>query len=237
MQFRERLIATLRAIRPVLEEPGVLVIGSEVPNLLEPDARATLVVSQDIDLGIPIRSHASVKNRLGQVIGFRPSPEEPSVWLPDAADCIEVNFVGMDPAITDASETYVFADRDLPLLVFGPLSFLRPGAAIRIEGADVPVPRPSGLLLEKLLTDRSAEKGDRDRLVVLALVLVADAADLDEFAAIYRTIREELRHAVRSNLTILSLMDPLAGMPDPRPYRPRITELLRRLEQIEVESR
>jgi hypothetical protein len=33
--FRDRLIATIRAARPVLESPGALVVGSQVPNLLE----------------------------------------------------------------------------------------------------------------------------------------------------------------------------------------------------------
>jgi len=45
VEFRERLLATLRAIRPVLEVPGILVVGSEVPNLIEPRAASTLVVS------------------------------------------------------------------------------------------------------------------------------------------------------------------------------------------------
>jgi hypothetical protein len=40
MTFRDRLIATIQAARPVLEDPGVLVVGSEVPNLLEPGAAA-----------------------------------------------------------------------------------------------------------------------------------------------------------------------------------------------------
>jgi hypothetical protein len=50
--FRDRLLATIRAARPVLEDPGVLVVGSEVPNLLEPGAAATLVVSQDLDISL-----------------------------------------------------------------------------------------------------------------------------------------------------------------------------------------
>jgi hypothetical protein len=35
VEFRDRLLATIRAARAVLEAPGVLVVGSEVPNLLE----------------------------------------------------------------------------------------------------------------------------------------------------------------------------------------------------------
>ena len=38
--FRDRLIATIRAARPVLESLGVLVVGSRVPNLLEERATA-----------------------------------------------------------------------------------------------------------------------------------------------------------------------------------------------------
>ena len=82
MTFRERLAATIRAARPVLEEPGVLVVGSEVPNLLEPGAAATLVVSKDLDVGVPVDRHAAVKRRLDELVGLRPSKEEPSVWLP-----------------------------------------------------------------------------------------------------------------------------------------------------------
>lgn len=45
MKFRDRLVGTLRCIRPLFDIPGVLVVGSEVPNLLEPGAASTLVVS------------------------------------------------------------------------------------------------------------------------------------------------------------------------------------------------
>ncbi|HSD26691.1 MAG TPA: hypothetical protein VLL75_05260 [Vicinamibacteria bacterium] len=77
MTFRERLIATIRAARPVLESPGVLVVGSEVPNLLEAGAAATLVVSQDLDVGVPVAEHAAVpRDEAERLIaeGFRPDP-------------------------------------------------------------------------------------------------------------------------------------------------------------------
>jgi hypothetical protein len=64
VEFRRRLLGTLAAVQPVLDEAGVLVVGSEVPNLLEPDAAATLVVSQDVDLAILVERHATVKERL-----------------------------------------------------------------------------------------------------------------------------------------------------------------------------
>jgi hypothetical protein len=233
MAFRDRLLATIEAARPVLEDPGVLVVGSEVPNLLEPGAAATLVVSQDLDVGVPVDRHASVKRRLPELLRrFRPSPDEPSVWTPRSPDLLEVNFVGMDPS-QDPADAYVLEDDQLPLLVFGALSLVVPGAELEIAGTHLRVPRPAGLLLEKLVTDRTGEKGDRDLLVALGLLMTADVADLDELDSAYRRLRPELRHAVRSNLTLLSLVEPRTGMPDPRPRRASVAALLRRLDAIE----
>jgi hypothetical protein len=64
MSFRDRLIASLRAAEDVLSVPGVMVAGSQVPNLLQPDADSTLVVSDDVDIVIPVSVHAEVKQRL-----------------------------------------------------------------------------------------------------------------------------------------------------------------------------
>lgn len=227
--FRDRLVATIRAARPVLECQGVLVVGSEVPNLLEPGAAATLVVSQDLDIGVPVDRHAALKLRLEELHEFEPSADEPSVWTPRAPGLLELNFVGMDPG-QDPAEAYVLEDDRLPLLVFGALSLVSPGAEIEIEGTRVPLPGPAGLLLEKLITDRTGEKGERDLLVALALLATAGPGDLEELERAYRRLRAELRHAVRSNLTILSLLEPRSGMPDPRPRRGDLATLLRRLE-------
>lgn len=229
MAFRDRLLATIRAARPVLEHPGVLVVGSEVPNLFEPGAAATLVVSQDLDVGVPVDRHAAVKRRLPELRDFHPSPDEPSVWIPHAADLLELNFVGMDPR-QDPADAYVLDDDQLPLLVFGALSLIAPGDEIEIEGTRVRLPRLAGLLLEKLVTDRTGEKGERDLLVALGLLTAAGRADVDELEAAHRRLRPELRHIVRSNLTLLSLIDARAGMPDPRPRRADVAALLRRLE-------
>jgi hypothetical protein len=229
MAFRDRLLATIRAARPVLEDPGVLVVGSQVPNLLEPGAAATLVVSQDLDIGVPVDRHAAVKRRLDELHEFRPSADEPSVWTPRSPDLLEVNFVGMDPA-QDPAEAYVLEDERLPLLVFGALSLVSPGAEIEVAGTRVRLPRPAGLILEKLITDRTGEKGERDLLVALGLVATAGPDDLEEFEGAYRRLRPDLRHTVRSNLTILSLLGPRAGMPDPRLRRADVAAMLRRLE-------
>jgi hypothetical protein len=98
MTFRNRLLAAIQAARRVLQDPGVLVVGSEVTNLLEPGAAATLVVSQDLDIGVPVHCHAAVKRRLPELLPhFLPSPDEPSVWTPRSSDPLELNFVGIDP--------------------------------------------------------------------------------------------------------------------------------------------
>jgi hypothetical protein len=210
-----------------------MVAGSEVPNLLEPDARSTLVVSQDVDIAVPVDRHAAVKARLGEVDGLARSEEEPSVWLPRDVDLIEVNFIGRDTGSTRAGETYVFEDAELPLLVFGHLSLLRPGRTLTIENTLIPLPRPAGLMLEKLLTDRSGEKGDRDLLVALALLLVSAESDLMEIEEQYHGLTPDLRYAVRSGLSTLSLLEPRLHMPDPTRHRPLVADLLERLERTE----
>jgi len=237
MTFRDRLMATIAAARPVLEAPDVLVVGSEVPNLLQPDAASTLVVSQDLDIGVPVSRHADVKQRLPRLlVDFAPSPEEPSVWTPRLPELLELNFVGIDRA-RGPMDAYVLDDDQLPLLVFGALSLVTPGEEVMLASTRVRLPRPSGLILEKLVTDRTGEKGDRDLLVALGLLMTARPVDLEELAVEYRRLDAELRHAARSNLTLLSLLDARAGMPDPRAQRARVAELLRRLDALEEDAR
>ncbi len=229
MDFRTKLLATLGAIQPVLDEPGVLVAGSEVPNLLELDARSSLIVSDDVDIAIPISRHEQVKHRLKQVHDLEPSREEPSVWLPKKPGMMEVNFIGMDTEQVRPGETFVFDDAELPLLVFAHLAFLRPGTPIIAEGVTIPLPRPAGLMLEKLVTERSGVKGDRDLLVVLGLILVSSASDIAEVIQIYSALPHDRRHAIRSNLTLLSLLEPHANMPDPHVHRQRVNDLFAQL--------
>jgi hypothetical protein len=47
----------------------------------------------------------------------------------------------------------------------------------------------------------------------------------------------ELRHAVRSGLTVLSLLEPRSGMPDPRPQRAAVAAAIRRLERVDGGTR
>jgi hypothetical protein len=193
-------------------------------------------VSQDLDIGVPVQHHRELKPRLEELRDFAPSADEPSVWLPRKGELLELKFVGIDPA-QDPAEAYVLEDDRLPLLVFGALSLVSPGPAIEVEGTAVPLPRPAGLILEKLVTDRTGDKGERDLLVALGLMATTSPADLDELVGSYHRLRPELRHAVRSNLTILSLLQPRAGMPDPRPRRADVAALLRRLEAANPEER
>jgi len=130
-------------------------------------------------------------------------------------------------------DTYVLDDPELPLLVFAGLSLLRPADPRVIEDLPVPLPRPAGLLLEKLMTDRSGEKGDRDLLVGLGLLLVSGKEDKEELLTLYRDLPPELRYAVRSGLSTLSLLEPRLHMPDPEPHRAEVAELLSALENEE----
>jgi hypothetical protein len=236
MSFRDRLLETLRCAAPVLSVPDVLVGGSEIPNILERGAASSLVISEDVDIIVPVKRHAEVKSRLGALHGLRQSTEEPSVFLPTSPNLIEVNFVGSDPDERRIGEAYVLEDPVLPLLVFGNLSLLQPAEPIVVDGLRIPVPRPAGLMLEKLVTDRSGTKGDRDLLVVLGLLIVSGADDLDELLLLYRTLPAELRYHVRANLSLLSLLEPIPGMPNPEPHRARLAALLSSLETAEGQS-
>ena len=121
-------------------------------------------------------------------------------------------------------------DDELPLLVFGALSFVESGSEITVADTRVRLPRPAGLLLEKLVTDRTGEKGERDLLVALGVLMTASAAEVEELCGLYQHLRPELRHAVRANLTLLSLIAPRPGMPDPGPQRASVAALLRRFD-------
>jgi hypothetical protein len=237
MDFRSRLLATLRRLAPLFEEEGVMVVGSEVPNLLQPAVAATLVVSQDVNIGIPVDRHSALKARLAALEGLRPSLEEPSVWVPDSPELLEVNFLGLDPATRGPDDTYVLEDPDLPVMVFGLLSLLKLGPRVDAEGLEVPLPRPAGLLLEKLATERSGEKGDRDLLVALGLLLVIAPADFAELEAQYCSLAPDIRRTVLSNVATLSFLEPRTAMPDPRPHRDLVASVQDRLERQEAALR
>jgi hypothetical protein len=217
-------------MRPVLDVPGVMVGGSQAPNLLQPEAASTLVVSRDVDLVVPVDRHPEVKAALACVESHAPAPEEPSVWLPRSPDRLEVNFIGLDPSIQDSSESYVLEDDRLPLLVFGLLSLLAEGRLLELPGLRARLPRPAGLLLEKLLTERSGLKGERDLLVALGLLLVAVQEDLVELTQLFSRLSLEAQRLALDNLTVLSLLDPMPEMPDPTAARREVAALIERLE-------
>jgi hypothetical protein len=235
VDFRDKLLATLRALGPLLRH-DVMVIGSEVPNLLPNAAACAVIVSKDVDIGVDVRGLAGVKAAILALEAFERSAEEPSILVP-RGDLLEVNLVGMDRTLRRPTEQYVLDDPDLPLLVFGGLSLLEPGGFIDVGGVQARLPAIAGLLVEKLLTERSAVKGDRDLLVALALLLAAVADDRAEARRLIRALPDDLRFHVRSNLTLLSLLQPLPQMPDPRPSRDEVTALLRAIEEDERDGR
>lgn len=232
MRFRDRLEATLRAVAPLFEVPGVMVGGSEVPNLMLPDGVSTLVVSEAVDLVVPVAAHSEVCRRLPRLNGLIPSPDEPSVWLPTSNDRIEVNFIGQNPGSVDPADTYVLESPELPLMVFGPLGLLRPGPTVVVGGVSVVLPRVAGQVIEKLLSDRGGLKGTRDLLVVAGLLGFATSGDVAEIETLFAGLDDELRHTVRSNLVVLSLLQPLIDMPDPRAARPAVHALLERFDAV-----
>jgi len=121
------------------------------------------------------------------------------------------------------------------MLVFGTLGLLRPGRVLEIDGMRIPMPQRAGGMLEKLVSERSGLKGDRDLLVVLGILMHADEDDLEQLTEAYASLPDELRHSVRSNATVLSLLQPVAGMPDPLGQRERVHDLLCRLEAAEAQ--
>lgn len=223
-------MATLRALEPVLRVPGVMVVGSEVPNLLPPGAASTLVVSQDVDVCVPVEAHAAVRDQLDAVVGLAPSAEEPSVWVPLREGLIEAKFLGSEAGAARIGEAWVLEDDRLPRLVFGTLGVLDDGLESNVDGIVVPLPTATSLALEKLLTDRSGEKFDRDLLVVAGL-LSAGGVDEDELVRRVGTLAPEHRWSVRANLAALSLLPDRAGMPPVGPHREVIARLVGRLEE------
>lgn len=232
MTFRERLLRTLASVQPILDVPGVMVGGSQVPNLLQPDVAATLVVSQDVDLVVPVAAHQQVREALHGISGYEPSANEPSVWLPDDPLQLEINFIGRDPNLLETSDSYVLEDPNLPLLVFGLLGLLHEGATVEAAGVRVRLPRPGGLLAEKLLTERGGLKGERDLLVAVGLLTQCSEADLIEVTEIFQRLPPDARAGLLGNLTVLSLMQPLPQMPDPIRGRANVETLLTRLKGI-----
>ena len=234
MDFRSRLLKTLKAVVSIIEIPDILIGGSEVPNLIQPAVACNLVVSEDIDIVVPVPRHGTVKERIPELTMFRQSADEPSVLEPIDASLLEVNFIGLDRREEYSDETYILEDEDLPMIIFSRLSLLQPGEPVIVDGLRLPVPQPAGLLAEKLLTDRSGVKGDRDLLVALALLLVCDPEDLREFEKTYQSLSQEDKYAIRSGLSTLSLLESIPDMPDPTPHRALIAGLLKRVENTEI---
>ncbi len=230
MEFAERLLMTIKDISDLFID-GVIVIGSEAPNLFSFYEKSPVIVSKDIDLGVDVKAHNGLKEKITGLQTFKISEDEPSVLTPLGPQ-LEVNIVGIDRRLTDISESYVLEDSRLPMMVLGNLSLIEPGQVINIAGINVPMPKKAGLLLEKLLTERSGIKGERDLLVALALLLIINEQEKTEFLMSYGKLDPELRQQILTNLTLLSALPPHHAMPDPRPCRQMIFEFIQRIEKV-----
>jgi hypothetical protein len=65
---------------------------------------------------------------------------------------------------------------------------------------------------------------------VAGLLATMGESDLDDVFVTIARLSPEGRHAVRANLTVLSLIESRRGMPDPVGARPHVTRLLARIE-------
>src|SRR4051794_12285 len=79
-------------------------------------------------------------------------------------------------------------DRESVFLRFGPLSLLSEGPSLEIDGLHIPMPRPSGVAVEKLIADRSGEKGNRDLLVLAGLLCHMSETDVAHVPVLIRRL-------------------------------------------------
>lgn len=99
-----------------------------------------------------------------------------------------------------------------------------------VPGVRVPLPSLAGLLLEKLATDRSGLKGDRDLLVALGILLGMTDDDHVELEARLSGLPTAAKRNLTANAGLLSVLGPSPGVPDPTPHRARVRDLLVLLE-------
>jgi hypothetical protein len=71
---------------------------------------------------------------------------------------------------------------------------------------------------------------------VLGLLASASEADIDEVEETFRELPADLQYHVCANLSVLALLEPVPGMPDPRDYRQTVAQLLGRLDRGEPRS-
>lgn len=198
-RFRDKLLATVKALLPALGKDG-WIVGSEVPNLhllaRRPRARG-LFVSEDVDVAFSRRATA---HRIRRLPGWKAAPQQPSVLLPkDASRHIEINLLRLDP---DLPLDEAAVDREGGFVAFGTLNLLRP-ERIRIGGFYLPVASLASIAVEKLATARSGPKGLRDLEVAFLAIRLLDAEGRKEVAREVRALPEEFRRHAAANAAAL----------------------------------
>ena len=66
----------------------------------------------------------------------------------------------------------------------------------------------------------------------MGMLITAAPGEFDEIIRVAGGLSAESRHSICSALTVLSLMERHAGMPDPAPIRETVKRLLSRIEAI-----
>ncbi|MBE7439598.1 MAG: hypothetical protein HS115_14165 [Spirochaetales bacterium] len=215
---------TLRDLRPVADQ--VIVIGSEVPNLSRIHSGADLFVSQDIDLAVPIENLERTDEQIPMLFEhYRQSSDEPSILLPRDDARLEINFLGVDFRSQDLDDISLHRGRHISFLAFGTLTLIKP-VDLTIEKHRFRVAEHRSLFLEKILTERSSIKGERD-LYVAALVFkeIQSPQEIIHMREDILALDSERKFFASDNLASLILMIE-KGHPDLRNSVSLLKELL-----------
>ncbi|MEW5692344.1 MAG: hypothetical protein AB1765_03500 [Candidatus Hydrogenedentota bacterium] len=205
ISFRTKLLNTLKILKDIL--PHTIIIGSEVPNLIRINKKVDLFVSEDIDVGIPVLKFKIIKSGIKRLLKkYYVSRDEPSILCPKTNELLEINFLGIDKNLDDLDDVYIFRDGLVSFIVFGTLSLIK-GKKVSINGMKVILAEPASLLVEKLLTERSHIKGERDIIVAGLLLEVIDIKkEMKHILAMINALNKDKRYLIQDNLSTLILI-------------------------------
>ncbi|HPG30593.1 MAG TPA: hypothetical protein PKY81_14515 [bacterium] len=203
-EFKKKLLNTLSILKKI---PEIIIIGSEVPNILSLSNDiddSNLFVSQDIDIGIPVKLADNVKFYLTYLEQYyTKSIFEPSVFLPNTEEYLEINFLGIDKRLYNFDEVYIYDNDNLSFMVFGNLSLIE-SQRIIVDGNELNIAEPISLIFEKLLSERNYIKIERD-LYVVALLLKNVSIDYlkNRISEISKKLDKERKLLILDNLILM----------------------------------
>lgn len=219
ISFKKQLLNTLKLLSKI---PHIVVIGSEVPNLfyLSKKIDEQLFVSQDVDIGIPLRYVDEIKPYISLLKKYYiQSTDEPSVLIPKSDNYLEINFLGIDYDLSDLDEVYIYETDDLSFVVFGNMSLLeiqKLSVENGINGKiDLLVADPVSLIMEKLLSERNYIKLERDLIVVSLLINIIDfEKNIYRLKKIFNNFDKERKLLILDNITFLDTLLAKSDYPD-----------------------